>query len=316
VSTVSLDQLYRQARADFPEVPYLRFRRLPNTPESAVEISLENREEWRLAYYDPYSGKLLGVRNARKHFLGWLLGLHYSLLSGKTGELLVGVLAVALFLSVLTGTMVYRKHLFKVLFFRERLKFSNWRTGASTLHRFIGVWSLVFNLMFAITGFWMLRYVFLPATYIQHKESVRSNAAFSVSLDTLYSQAGATIKSFSPSGIYLPTSPTENITFYGKVTAANPIYNEFANSIEFDPQSGKVVTALDIRNQTFSEKWDMMAYPLHAGHFGNLLVKIFYCTMGLTPAFLSLTGFLLCFRRKRKKSTPKKQNKQLFDVNC
>jgi uncharacterized iron-regulated membrane protein len=297
---LSLDGLYRQAQADFPQFSYIRFRRLPASPTQTVEVSLENGESWWLAYYDPHTGQLLGQRNARAHFLGWLLGLHYSLLAGKTGELLVGVLSIALLLLVVTGTIVYHKHFWKVLTFRNAFRFSNWRIASSSMHRLIGVWSLVFNLIMAITGFWMLRYVFLPDTYAAEKKLIPANLPFSVSLDSLQVASRQLLPDFRVRSIYLPKKAGDKITLYGQVEGQNPLFNDFSNSIEFDPSTGEPSSIVSISTQSSLDQWDAMVYPLHAGRFGGLLFKSLYSLLGLTPAALSITGFLLWWRRKSK----------------
>jgi uncharacterized iron-regulated membrane protein len=265
-----------------------------------VEVSLENGEAWWLAYYHPYTGQLLGQRNARTHCLGWLLGLHYSLLAGKTGELLVGLLSVCLLFLVVTGTIIYRKHVWKVLTFRNSFRFSNWRITSSSLHRLIGVWSLVFNLIMAITGFWMLRYVFLPDTYAEEKKPIPANLPFSVSLDSLQGASRQLLPDFKIRSIHLPKKAGDKITLYGQVEGQNPLFNDFSNSIQFDPLTGKVGSVVSVSTQSITDQWDAMAYPLHAGKFGGLVVKGLYSLLGLTPAALSITGFLLWWRRKRK----------------
>ncbi|MDF7813461.1 PepSY domain-containing protein [Hymenobacter sp. YC55] len=108
----SLDGVLTAARQRFPQPAYLRLRRISATPTDAIEVSVDQPDHtWTLAYFDPYTARYLGQRNARAHFFGWLLGLHYSLLAGKAGELVVALLGLALVLSVLTGAVVYRKHL-------------------------------------------------------------------------------------------------------------------------------------------------------------------------------------------------------------
>ncbi len=46
--------------------------------------------------------------------------------------------------------------------------------------------------------------------------------------------------------------------------------------------------------------------PLHYGTFGGLPVKILWCIGGLAPGILSITGFLMWYKRKfpkRRKQT-------------
>lgn len=293
----SLDHIYQQATTIFPD-SYIRFRQLPQAPKSAIELSVEHGEDWTFAYFDPYSGKYLGSRDARNYFLGWLLGLHYGLLAGKSGELLVGLLSLTLILSVVTGTYVYRKHILDVLTFRVGIKFTNRRKLLSSLHRIIGVWTLLFNLLFAVTGFWMMKYVFLPETYQQTKAATRTASPFLISLDALRSSVEKQ-GDFKVSSIFLPHSGQSNITLLGTVRGQRLIYNEFVNTIEVNGKTGKEISREFIEDQSAGSKWNLMVLSLHAGLYGNFIVKIVYCIFGLSPALLSISGFFLWLKRKK-----------------
>ncbi|HEY0055675.1 MAG TPA: PepSY-associated TM helix domain-containing protein [Pedobacter sp.] len=296
---ISLDTIYKSASQQFPG-SFIRFRHFPNNPDASIELSVQKQAVWTFAYYDPYTGDYLGSRNAREYFFGWLLGLHYGLLAGAVGELLVGILSICLLLSIFTGVYVYRKHLLRVLMFKITFKFSNWRKASSSLHRIIGVWSLVFNLMFAITGFWMLRYVFQPSTYQETIEPQKMNFPISVSLDSIVKTAETTFTGFKVSAITLPKDRDETIKLYGALVTQSSIFGKHANSIEFDPLTGKELNRLNIANQSVVNKWDNIAFPLHSGLYGSFLVKLIYCIAGLSPSLLSITGFLLWIRRKRR----------------
>jgi len=52
----------------------------------------------------------------------------------------------------------------------------------------------------------------------------------------------------------------------------------------------------------FTDKLEAIAFPLHVGNFGGHLLKIFYIIIGLTPGLLAITGFLLWYRRKIKRT--------------
>ena len=298
-SKISQDSIFKSASHQFPG-SYIRFRKLPARANHSLELSIQKQSSWTFAYYNLYTGEYLGNRNARSYFLGWLLSLHYSLLAGPAGELLTGILSICLLLSLVTGVYVYRKHLIKVLMFRISFRLSNWRKASSSLHRIIGVWSLLFNLMFAITGFWMLRYVFQPNASQEKTEPQNLNYKFSVSLDSLVQAAETTFPGFQVSGISLPKEKEERITLYGSVSNQASLMSENANSIEFDSLTGKEAGRIDISKESNSTLWDAIVFPLHSGLWGNTIVKIIYCVAGLSPSVLSLTGFLLWLRKKAK----------------
>jgi uncharacterized iron-regulated membrane protein len=174
--------------------------------------------------------------------LGWLLNLHYRLLAGKTGEYVVALLAISLILSTLTGLIVYRKHLLKVLLFRQAFSFTNWRTASSSLHRFVGVWSLAFNLVIALTGFWMLRSLFtwLPAG--DPPEVITANWPLSYPVDAYVQRARAALPGLVPYGVWLPQQRTESVLVFGRVVGGPRLHNEYSSSVALHPATGRVVS--------------------------------------------------------------------------
>jgi uncharacterized iron-regulated membrane protein len=86
--------------------------------------------------------------------MSWLSKFHNSFHLGKTGEWLLGFFAIVFLLSLCTGLILFRKNIIAVLTFkRSACKRNN-------LHQVIGVYALLFNLVIAVSGFWMQRYVF------------------------------------------------------------------------------------------------------------------------------------------------------------
>ncbi|KUG05930.1 PepSY-associated TM helix domain-containing protein [Solirubrum puertoriconensis] len=295
----SLDGVLRAARQRFPQPAYLRLRRLPVTPDQAVEVSVDQPDHtWTLAYFDPYTARYLGQRNAREHLFGWLLGLHYSLLGGKAGELVVALLGIALLLSVGTGAVVYRKHLLPVLLFRQRINWKNARTAASGLHRVVGVWALLFNLVMAGSGAWMLRASFLPSSYQTEAEpELTLQPTLQVSLDTLTQRANAAVPGLQVQGLLLPRTAADTlVTVWGRL-ADSPLYGNFSQTVEFSASTGRVVRADDVRTSGVAERAELVALTLHFGQFGGWLIKLLWTVGGLSPALLSITGFVLWRRR-------------------
>jgi uncharacterized iron-regulated membrane protein len=103
---------------------------------------------------------------------------------------------------------------------------------------------------------------------------------------------------------------------YGSVPG-NPLLSPYGNQVTFDAVTGSVREVYDLRRQSFLTRLDSASGPLHFGYYGGILVKILYALLGLTPAFLSLTGALLWWRRKGVKSPaarrPKGQSISLQD---
>ncbi len=304
-----LNHLYEQTVKSYPRAESVRFRRLPQERGEAPEMNVAQEGRYLLVYLNPYTGQVIGQRQRYTFLIDWLLRLHYSLFMGTPGEIVVALLAVALMGSMATGLIIYRKYLLKVLLFRVPLVGKNWRVLSSGLHRIVGVWSLLFNLLIAITGFYMLYPVFTPAHYRQEEpEPVTRPFTLSLSLDELIAASHRAIPGFMPRSISLPARADGLIDIYGSVPGYL-LLNPYGNQVTFDAVTGSVREVYDLRRQSFLTQLESASGPLHFGYYGGTTVKILYALLGLTPAFLSLTGGLLWWRRKRPKAPAARRTK-------
>ncbi len=295
-----LNQLYAQAAGRYPGAEAIRFRRLPLAAEQAVEMNVTEAGKYTLLYLDPYTGRVVGERQRYTFLIDWLLRLHYSLFMGGAGEFFVALLAVALVGSVVTGLFIYRKYIWKVLLFRVPLTGKNWRVLSSGLHRIVGVWSLLFNVLIAVTGFWLHYPALMAAFEGEEAEPAPVSRPFrpSLSLDGLVARSTRAVPGFVPRSINLPAGPGGAIVLYGSLTGY-PLLSPYGNWVAFDALTGSVTEVYDLRRQSRLAQLDSALGTLHFGQYGGIAVKLLYALLGLTPAFLSLTGALLWWRRKQ-----------------
>jgi uncharacterized iron-regulated membrane protein len=127
----------------------------PGHPDAAYQVSATIHGAPWLLQVDPYTGKVMSIRDPKESFVNQVLAIHTSLFLGAWGAPLVGVMALLLLASVITGTIIYRKSLLKVFRLKIRWK-GGMRSLSSDLHRVVGVATLLFNLVMSITGFIMI----------------------------------------------------------------------------------------------------------------------------------------------------------------
>jgi uncharacterized iron-regulated membrane protein len=302
-----LNGLYAQAASQYPRAEAIRFRRLPLQEGQALEMNITEAGKYTLLYLDPYTGRVVGQRQRYTFLVDFLLRLHYSLFLGGAGEIFVALLAVALVGSAATGLFIYRKYIWKVLLFRVPLAGKNWRVLSSGLHRIVGVWSLLFNVLIAVTGFY-LHYPTLAVAFQPQAEPEPVSRPFrlSLSLDRLVAQGTRVLPGLVPRSINLPAGPGGAIVLYGSVPGA-PLLSPYGNWVAFDALTGSVTEVYDLRRQSLGARLDSALGTLHFGYYGGIAVKILYVLLGLTPAFLSLTGALLWWRRKQTRSRAPRQ---------
>ena len=129
----------------------------PEDPTYAVTMSVASAESGRQQFlFDPYSGEYLGhALPWGWRLTTWLLDLHDNLLTGETGRVVNGIGAVLLTMLAMTGAVIWWPGLGSwrrsvVVDWRE-----NWRRLTWTLHSVLGIWTLLFTLIWGITGIYL-----------------------------------------------------------------------------------------------------------------------------------------------------------------
>jgi uncharacterized iron-regulated membrane protein len=295
-SRISLDSGYRLMKVEFPEMNYITYDGLPKDERSAYQFFMMKNGEHFKAFLNPYTSEILHHGKQHDYWMDWLLLFHYTFAIPVWGELAAAILSLALLTSILTGAIVYRKYLTKVLLFKVTFRRKNWRTLSSSLHRIVGVWSLLFHILFAVTAFWLLRHTFTKEHY---KESIAAGIEAPVlnfSIDSLLTEIKSKYPRFQPQFLTLPETKGIPAYLYGHSNGVSFFYANYYDEIQFD---GTTIEGNFLEERTASEKFDLMMYPVHAGLYGGIIVKIIYSIGGMTPGILGLTGFLLWWRRKR-----------------
>jgi uncharacterized iron-regulated membrane protein len=199
---ISYDSIFSIARRKFPGKPYYvcgfdeEYARQPAFMSAVEHVTPElfsSSMRYKVNYINPYSGKdmLLATSKGKNNVIDWIMGFHYTFALGEGGELFVALLDLCLLASITTGFIFYRKNLLKVLRFKVKISFSNWRLASSGLHRAIGVWALIFNLLIFASGLYIQKKFFTEKwwakytnTQGQHTHHIQYPLS-TVSLDSL-----------------------------------------------------------------------------------------------------------------------------------
>ena len=297
---VSIDKAYQAITRQYPNWE-IRLQRFSTDPAETLIFSLRRPDRRLLVFAHPADGRLLAVQDATKTVTYWLLHLHYAFHAGLAGSLLVFCTGILFCLSLLTGLITYRKAIGKVLLFRAGFKTKTKRAFASSLHRFVGVWALVLNLLMVVSGL-MISYGIvasgLKTAGVVPGPVASPPLAFSIdgALKTLRDQ----YPEFSPTYMRFPKTADQPLTVNGTVEEQAFYYSQFYNAATFDRASGQLTGFRRNTTAAAGAKFDSMMHAIHFVEFGNWLVKLLFCFVGLSAPLLSITGFLLWQWRKRK----------------
>ena len=306
----SLDTIYKKITQLYPNLDGLAWVNPFGNATKPYRFRLYLNDA-RLVSYDlgaldinQYTGEI--IRHGRGDdmevgWIEWLFQLHFSLHLGMPGAALTAIFGLTMLISILTGLIVYRKKILKVLTFKIKIRNQNWRILSSDLHRVVGVWAMVFNIIIFFTGFWMNIFAFEKETWEKETIPTPKNTLARVSFDKLYAQACQIRPEMQAEYVYFPTQPERKFSIRGILSGQNELLAG-GNSIVFDAQTGKILKIATFENLSFPDKLEALMFPLHVGNFGGHFLKIIYIIIGLTPGLLSITGFLLWWRRKSKPS--------------
>lgn len=303
---LSLDHIYRKIGSDHPNLAGIAWVNPDAAADEAYEFRLYQNDgkistyDLRMISINPYSGKILregNLKNLSTGFMHWLFQFHWSFQLGLPGLLMATIFGITMLLSIITGLVIFRKYVWKVLLFKVKIRTNNWRTISSSLHRVVGVWALVFNVVIFFTGFWMNKFSLDREYWNGQTVSAPANTMSSQSIDKMLKTAKARMPDLIIKNVYLPTQPGKNFRVRGTVQGQSSIFDGI-NAVSINQITGAVTDITRLSEKGISEKLEATFFPLHVGNFGGFPIKVLYVLIGIMPGLLSITGALLWLRRK------------------
>ncbi len=222
------------------------------------------------ARVDPYQATIVRPRQLLS-LARFIRQLHYNAHS-DLGFYLIGFLALPLLLSAISGLLFYKN--WWRSFFRLRTG-QGWRVFWSSAHSFIGVWSLLFAIIIAVTGMWYLTEAFLsePIIFTERPTlSAERLAAYGptpqkLSLEQYISTARMAFSELEPTGIGLPYSSEETVVVSGRTGAW--LTRDRANAVFLAPYSGDVIAVWKHHDSGLLTWWINSVDSLHFGYWGG-----------------------------------------------
>lgn len=256
-------------------------------------------------------------------FSNFLLSLHDSLGIPVAGLYFMGIISVLYGLALVSGFIIRLPRITRELFALRRGR--NLKRMWQDAHNVIGLMSLPFHVMFALTGALLCLFAVMLMAL--------NTLAFDGHLTSAFGQALATAPALEASGQSAPMQPlpkliqrAHGVALEHGVTTFRPDYIEFRNygdanavvvvrglsqstlgtfgTVAMDGNTGQVLDVhvgdtYDVNGMSYAA-----LFGLHFGFFGGTPVKWLYFVLGLAGAFLFYSGNLLWIesRRKRRKA--------------
>ncbi|MCI4592250.1 PepSY domain-containing protein [Sphingobium sp. BYY-5] len=238
-------------------------------------------------YVDPWTAKVTG-RHGWANVHRFLRQTHrHLMLPTKIGIPIVCSLALLLAASLVSGIVTYKK--WWRGFFRTP-RGGDGRRMTGDLHRLMGLWSLWFMALIALTGLWYLvETLGGNAKVPKLPEVVASAMPTGASLDRLVAKARRADPALDIREIRF--TPDNGVIFLGQSSAW--LVRDRANAVVVDPATSQVVARLDGRALSAHQRISEMADPLHFGTFGGMWTKAIWFLFGALLTAMAVTGTMI-----------------------
>ena len=283
------------------------------------------------AYYNPISGELLGVKNTTSiAFFDFILEVHRFLLAGDVGKFINGVAVLMFIFLLFSGFIIWLPK--KINQLKKSLKIkldAKFHRVNYDLHRVLGFYSILLLFFISVTGLYVSFHwvknaviiglggdsIVISDTNIALKESLSSS--FDVLFDDLSAKENTVLKKESSlqsillktdsilknegtKVILLAKENTKSINIT-KMNTDNLLNFYVPDKIEFSID-GKVRKQELYKNLALHEQFKLIAKPLHTGEIMGLPTIIIYFLISLVGCSLPVTGFIIWFKKIRKKN--------------
>ncbi len=294
----SLEQIRKAAEATGG--PPARMLLVPDRDDRAMLVLLVGRDpsdRWEV-FVDPHTAKVLGRRQFGSGWIERVKRLHVELFAGRIGRNSVGVGGLLWLFMGGTGL---------ILWWRTR-RVRTPHFGAFSLHRWIGLFSLVPSLILSTTGALLvfrpyvaplLNLVTGPMPLDAKVSSRGDRTQIPPTLDQIRDRALMAYPDGKITRLYLPDRLDG--TFDVRICLPEDQNPHGNTAIKFDRFEGTLLKAHSSRDTSLVQKflW-YAAYPWHTGDALGMAGRVVFAASALLPSGLMATGVTLWARRLRR----------------
>ncbi len=310
-----IDQLLARVHQQRPDLAVVDIDGL-EYKNSALELLIrpvtaagpEKRSRYLLV--DPGTGEIGAMQSSSGTFMGFVAQLHYNLLSGETGLALNAFAGgLAIFFAITGLTLWWRGKAKWKNGLRMKIKGASVRVRNYSIHSAIGFYSSLFLAIAGLSGI----YFVAPQPYLETAAHL-NGTTLAVMKDFLDPP-------FSASPLTVPDAPVNQIVALARAQYPNQLLSEIelpqrprdawqfhffshggidlgnAELVVIDRRSGKVLAAHQTADLPIAIRAVILLRPLHYGTIGGHVTRVLWIFLGLTPAVLLITGFVIWRKR-------------------
>ncbi|MEW4486975.1 PepSY-associated TM helix domain-containing protein [Thalassoglobus sp. JC818] len=267
-------------------------------------------------HVDPYTAEVTGQRVWGEDLMTWIYRLHFRLLAGSVGGIIVGVLGLLILNSLLSGLYLWWPLLKSGI--RAAIAIRSGPRFNYDLHKSVGAFSAVFLLVITFTGVYMefpsvFRDViskFAATTEGPRRlKSAPSEDQDGITLDEAIEIASQRFPNAKLDHLHPPRR--EDGVYEVAFRQSDEVQRSYGRTQVFlDRYSGEIVAVRTPETETAADIFFAWQFPLHNGEAFGLFGRWVVFFLGLTPAILYVTGVVIWWRKR----TSRKRHQQRHSV--
>ena len=291
----SYDKLLAGVRHQFPTAHIRSLQLSESQKDEALRVDLQDNGVRKWVELNPYTGAIIGTRNADATLIRRARELHENLLLEPVGGFIMGLAGICLLASVLTGTWYYRRSLLSVFKIGVRWNKSA-RIVYADIHKWLGVIALLFMLMMSATG------IFFHWEQIERKfgnerkpEQTQMTPIVleRIPIDASIAIAKASIADFQPELIDFPKPGDSTLVIRGNMPHSIRMLGKYNVAATVDARNGQYISGVDARDAGLEYIAEHVFEEIHFGRYGGWISQIIYILFALATAVVTVTGLLI-----------------------
>ncbi|ADG92042.1 PepSY-associated TM helix domain protein [Arcobacter nitrofigilis DSM 7299] len=269
-------------------------------------------------YINPYTSEVLPSTQGYT-FFKLIERIHRGLIIGEVGKQISGICTFALLILMFSGIYVYWKRIKNSFFKSFTFSFKNKkRAFLSNMHFAIGMWVIPFYLLLCITGVTMtydwvkdglykvsgvekpIRQKRMPAA--NNKKGEVTVSISNGDVEKIVQLFNKNVKEYENATLQIgKKSDVVKISYFAK----NAIHDRARSEITLNTKTNKVIKDDKFEDKALNDRLMRSIIPLHTGEYFGLLVQGILGISSLMMVLFTITGFMMYFKRKEKKSAKK-----------
>jgi uncharacterized iron-regulated membrane protein len=305
---ISIDTVLATAKSELVSRPELKIYsiRLPPKPSSPYQVDLfDNNDQFTRLFIHSYTGKVMGWMSDST-IERIILKLHYGLLSGLAGEIVVGIIGLFLFILSITGLILWTG--WRNLISGFKIKWNgHLRRVNFDIHKVTGIFTTLLLSMTAFTGFcWNFSDLSYPiiyaATFTRPLPELTSTPIPNqepLPISKLLENSNTVFPGAKTFSMTIPEKATDVVSIRKRQRHETLFYGQ--SDLLIDSYSGKILRVVDSKKMPLGDSIIASFEPLHYGTFWGFSSRILYIFVGLSPLILLITSLIMFRYPKNKK---------------